>query len=97
MGNHFRERSAAVESVDRKTIMGLCCAELDKHMDEPHGAGFYVLFAHWDPQHDPPLRFVMLIYKIGDEDVSGKGQSAAIKINFCPWCGCDLTSLPKAT
>jgi hypothetical protein len=21
--------------------MAWCCAELDKHMDEPHGAGFY--------------------------------------------------------
>ena len=51
-------------------------------MDEPHGAGFYVLFAHWEPPHDPPLRFVMLIYKLGDEDVSDKGHSAAIKINF---------------
>jgi hypothetical protein len=59
-----------------------CCAEFEKHCQETERDVFRINRVLWRLPYEVWTTF--LYYQMA-------GRSGVpIKINFCPWCGCDL-------
>ena len=80
--------------------MAYCCAEFEKYAAKGTKAdgdkvidpeeGFWIGRYYRKPPHDNPIRMTWLYYEFSDH------RRDVLELNFCPWCGCDLKSNPKA-
>jgi hypothetical protein len=64
-----------------------CCTEFEKHCQKTE-EGFWISRSYHLLPYE--VRMTLLWYQIAGQ------PGAALRINFCPWCGCDLKSTAKA-
>jgi len=62
--------------------MPWCCVEFDKHSEKTED-GFCIARSFFVTPHR--TNFVRLCYEIAGE------TRTSVRINFCPWCGHDLS------
>ena len=69
--------------------MAWCCNAFEEHVyKDGKPVGFAVIHGYKEPPR-PGLRWFVLRYQ------SEECKGSAIMIQFCPWCGADLSSFPS--
>jgi hypothetical protein len=75
--------------------MAWCCERFEERIEALGKDGFGIHYSYREPPHNPGRKLFLLVYR-NQAEGSEEQLSGAIQIHYCPWCGSDLSSLPRA-
>jgi len=75
--------------------MAWCCAKFEEYVVSLEKTGFGIHYSYREPPHNPGRKLFLLVFR--NQAAASEEPAGVAQIHFCPWCGSDLASWPRAS